>query len=192
MRTIEEIKKRALEERVPIMEDEGIGILTELIQREDITQILEIGSAVGYSAICMASIRPSLKITTIEKDPLRAMKARENIELSGYKEQIELVGMDALRYLPGQMYDLLVIDAAKGANQRFLDRFAPFVRKGGYIAADDVWFHGFVDDPSTIRTKHMRVMVDKIREFRDSFLANPEYESTYYKTGDGMIIARKK
>lgn len=192
MKTIQMIHDDAIAREIPIMKDDGIAYLCDFIQKHKIKNILEIGSAVGYSSICMAMSSDDVHITTIEKDEQRYQEAIDNIHDLGFEQQITCLNMDALEYTPDKLYDLLFIDAAKSSNGRFFDRFTPYLIDNGYVIVDNMYFYGFVDDISQVRTKNLRQLVQKIQRFKTYIMEHPDYDSTYLQTGDGIIIAQKK
>ena len=174
------------------MKDDGIAYLYDFLQKHNIKNVLEIGSAIGFSSICMAMSKDDIHITTIEKDEERYQEAIQNIKDFGKENQITCLNMDALEYVPDRLYDLLFIDAAKSSNGRFFDRFTPYLINGGYVIVDNMYFYGFVDDIGQVRTKNLRQLVQKIQKFKTYIMEHPDYESTYLQTGDGIIIAQKK
>ena len=174
------------------MKDDGIAYLYDFLQQHNIKNVLEIGSAIGFSSICMAMSKDDIHITTIEKDEERYQEAIQNIKDFGKENQITCLNMDALEYIPDRLYDLLFIDAAKSSNGRFFDRFTPYLINGGYVIVDNMYFYGFVDDIGQVRTKNLRQLVQKIQKFKTYIMEHPDYESIYLQTGDGIIIAQKK
>lgn len=190
---IREIKKYALDNKVPIMVDEGIDFLTTFIIKNQITNILEIGSAIGYSAIMMALANPNVKITTIERDRERYLEAVKNVKKIGLEDRITLVFNDALETSVEGKFDLIFIDAAKGQNIRFFEKFEPNLADHGAIITDNIDFHGLVEkDVETIQSRNLRGLIRKIREYIDYLKNNPKYEVELLKIGDGIAIAKKK
>ena len=190
---IREIKKYALDNKVPIMVDEGIDFLTTFIIKNQITNILEIGSAIGYSAIMMALANPNVKITTIERDHERYLEAVKNVKKTGLEDRITLIFNDALETSVEGKFDLIFIDAAKGQNIRFFEKFEPNLTDHGAIITDNIDFHGLVEkDVETIQSRNLRGLIRKIREYIDYLKNNPKYEVELLKIGDGIAIAKKK
>jgi Predicted O-methyltransferase len=192
MNTIEKIRADALERGIPIMKDDGISYLCSFIKEKSIKNVLEIGSAVGYSALCMAKENPEIKIVTIEVDNERYREAIENIQLLDNNAQIECLNMDAREYEPNINFDLVFIDAAKTLNKYFFDKFGESLSREGYIIIDNIYFYGLVDNIESIKKKRLRIMVEKIREFKEYVLKHPDYNATYLQCGDGIIVAQKK
>lgn len=190
---IREIKKYALDNKVPIMVDEGIDFLTTFIIKNQTTNILEIGSAIGYSAIMMALANPNVKITTIERDHERYLEAVKNIKKLGLEDRITLIFNDALETTIEGKFDLVFIDAAKGQNIRFFEKFEPNLTDHGVIITDNIDFHGLVQkDVESIQSRNLRGLIRKIREYIDYLKNNPKYDVEFLKVGDGIAVARKK
>lgn len=190
---IREIKKYALDNKIPIMVDEGIDFLTTFIIKNQTTNILEIGSAIGYSAIMMALANPNVKITTIERDHERYLEAVKNIKKLGLEDGITLIFNDALETTIEGKFDLVFIDAAKGQNIRFFEKFEPNLTDHGVIITDNIDFHGLVQkDVESIQSRNLRGLIRKIREYIDYLKNNPKYDVEFLKVGDGIAVARKK
>lgn len=190
---IREIKKYALDNKVPIMVDEGIDFLTTFIIKNQTTNILEIGSAIGYSAIMMALANPNVKITTIERDRERYLEAVKNVKKMGLEDRITLIFNDALETSIEGKFDLIFIDAAKGQNIRFFEKFESNLTDHGVIITDNIDFHGLVQkDVESIQSRNLRGLIRKIREYIDYLKNNPKYDVEFLKVGDGIAVARKK
>ncbi len=190
---IKNIKKYALENNVPIMQDEGIDFLTTFIIKKQIRSVLEIGSAIGYSAIMMALADPNLKITTIEKDRDRYLEALKNIKEFDLEKQITLVFHDALDANIEGKFDMIFIDAAKGQNIKFFEKYENNLNAGGYILTDNMNFHGLVDKvDAEIESKNLRALVRKIRDYRTFLVNNSNYQVDFLNIGDGIAVAKKE
>ena len=191
MKNLKQLKIEALNNEVPIIEDEALAFIQNLIKENNLRSILEIGSGVGYSALAFCEVDPGIKVVTLEKDAARFSKAKQNL-LELNNSQVELIHVDALTYRSERIFDLLFIDGAKTKNQEFFDLFAKNVSVGGYIVIDDIDLHGFVKDISLVRTKHLRDLVRCIQLFKDNLMNDPNYETSYYPIGDGILVAKKK
>ena len=192
LKEIKEIKKYALENNIPIMQDEGIRFLMDLIVKNNINSVLEIGCAIGYSSIMMASANPKLKITTIERDQTRYMEALKNIKLFELENRITLVFADALETTIDDKFDLIFIDAAKGQNINFFEKYESNLNSNGYIITDNMNFHGLVDkDPEDIESRNLRQLVRKINEYKDYLRQKKGYQVTFLDIGDGLAVVRK-
>ena len=186
------IEKYAEEHNIPIMEKTGIKFLTKYIEENNVKSILEIGSAIGYSAIKMALVNENIKITTIEKDNVRYMEALKNIKDFGLEKRITLIYGDALLLNIEDKYDLIFIDAAKGQYINFFEKYSKNLNKKGVIISDNIDFHGLVNKEERIESKNLRQLVDKIRRYIDFLKENASFETTFYKVCDGVSISRKR
>lgn len=190
---INSLKEYADINDVPIMQDEGIDFLIDFILKNNINSVLEIGSAIGYSAIMMAIANPSLKITTIERDQSRYLEALKNIKAFDLEDRVTLVFNDALDANIEGMFDLIFIDAAKGQNIKFFEKYELNLNDGGYIITDNMNFHGLVDkEPEEIESRNLRQLIRKINEYRDYLTTRDDYDIEVYNIGDGIAVARKK
>ena len=189
---IRDIKKYAIDNKVPIMQDSGIDFLTNFIVKNQINSVLEIGSAIGYSAIMMALSNPNLKITTIERDEERYLEAVKNIKKIGLEDRITLVFRDALDAHIEGTFDMIFIDAAKGQNIKFFEKYESNLASDGYIITDNMNFHGLVDKiDDEIPSRNLRSLVRKIREYRTFLQNNQNYKVDFLDIGDGIAIAKK-
>lgn len=188
-----EIEKYAKENNVPIIEKESIAYIMQYIKENNIKNILEIGSAIGYSSILMASVDPSITITTIERDETRYMECLKNIKKCELDKRINVVYQDALEVnLTGVSYDLIFIDAAKGQYTKFFEKFKYFLSKKGTIITDNLKFHGYVGKSSTIESKNLRQLVSKIEGYIDFLKNNDEFTTEILDIGDGIGISKRK
>lgn len=191
---IEKIKKYALENNVPIIEEDGKKFLCELIEVNRLNNILEIGSAIGYSAIVMASLSNNIFVSTIERDEQRYNVAKKNISETGLSHQIEIFLADALEFDESKLsikYDLLFIDAAKAQSQKFLEKYIDSLKKDGLILIDNINFHGFANGTRETNNRNTKQLVRKINRFKDWLATNNDYVSEYYDIGDGILVARR-
>lgn len=189
---IREIKAYALDHKVPIMVDQGIDFLTTFVIKHQIKNVLEIGSAIGYSAIMMALANPNLKITSIERDEERYLEALKNIKKLNLENRITLIFKDALDVSLDNQFDLIFIDAAKGQNIKFFEKFEKNLAEHGFIITDNIGFHGYVDkDESEIKSRNLRSLVRKIKQYITFLKENKNYKTTFHKTGDGIAVSEK-
>lgn len=192
---VKEIRKNALDKNIPIMQDEGIEFLLNFIKSNNIENILEVGTAVGYSAIRMASISPLIKVTSIERDSTRYMEAVKNIAKEHLEDRITLIFKDAIdvEFDKNTKFDLIFIDAAKGKNTDFFQKFQKYLKLNGYIITDNLKFHGCVDKPlEEIESRNVRGLVRKIRSYIEFLKSNEEFETEFYDVGDGVSVSRRK
>ena len=189
---LKEIEDYARENNVPIMMKEGIQYLCNYIKENKIKRILEIGSAIGYSAIRMALVSDDIKVVTIEKDINRYNIAVDNIKKFNLDGQIEIILDDALNTNVSGEFDLIFIDASKGNNINFFKKYSANLSKYGIIITDNLFFHGLVTDESLIKTKNQRGIVRKIKEFTQFLDSNLEFVTEYVSVGDGISISKRK
>lgn len=188
-----EMEQYAKEKNVPIIEKDSIAYIMKYIKAKNVKNILEIGSAIGYSAILMASASPEVKVTTIERDEIRYMECLKNVKRCGLDKEINVVFQDALEVnLTGVSYDLIFIDAAKGQYKKFFEKFQYFLAPGGVIITDNLKFHGYVGKKETIDSKNLRGIVDKIESYIDFLKTNEEFETEFIDVGDGISVSRRK
>ncbi|HHY72917.1 MAG TPA: O-methyltransferase [Bacillus bacterium] len=190
-----EIEKYAKEHRIPIMELVGMESMLQFLKLLQPKVILEIGTAIGYSAIRMAKALPNAQITTIERDKIRYDKAIENIAAMNLQEQITVIFGDALetkeqvsQYGP---FDCIFIDAAKGQYMRFFELYSALLNHHGVIFSDNVLFRGFVAKANVEEKRHQS-LVDKIKGYNKWLMNHPEFETTILTVGDGIAISRKR
>lgn len=182
----------AKEYNIPIMQKDGILYLINYIKDNNITNILEIGSAIGYSAIMMASIDENKHVTTIEKDEERYNIAKVNIKKYNLEDRITIIYGDATVKEIDGLYDLIFIDAAKGKNILFFEKFKNNLKDDGTIITDNLSFHGLVEDESKINTKNQMGIVNKIKKFIEFLDNNKEFITTYIPVGDKIAISKRR
>lgn len=189
---IKEIKKYALENKVPIMVDRGIDFLTRFIVDHQVENILEVGTAIGYSAIMMALSSPNVKITTIEREQERYMEAVKNIKKFGLEDRITLIFNDALDVEVDGTFDLIFLDAAKGQNIRFFEKFEKNLTEHGTIITDNMNFHGLVNQEEESMSRNLRGLIRKIKDYEEFLKNNENYDVKFLTIGDGIAIAHHK
>lgn len=188
---LEKLEYYAKEHHIPIMEKDGIEFLTNYIKENNIKNILEIGSAIGYSAIKMALIDPSIHIITIERDEKRYEEAISNINDFKLHNQIELIYSDAFDVELNQKFDLIFIDAAKSQYTKFFQKFEKNLNPNGVIISDNLNFHGYTHQKERIQSKNLRQMVRKINEYITFLEENKQFETTIYEIGDGVGVSKR-
>lgn len=190
---LKEIQIYAEENNVPIMTNDGITFLTNYIIKYKVQKILEVGTAIGYSAIMMALANPEAEITTIERDEKRYLEAIKNIKKFGLEDRINLIYKDAFDVNINEEFDLIFIDAAKAQNTKFFEKFEKNLKNTGTIITDNMNFHGLVDkDPSEIESRNLRALLRKVRDYKKFLEENEKYETEFYDIGDGIAVSRLK
>jgi len=188
---IEQIEEYAKNNNVPIMQKDGINFLTQYIKDNNIKNILEIGAAIGYSAIKMALVDPSIKVTTIERDIDRYNKAVENIKAFNLENRINIILGDALETNINDKFDLIFIDAAKSQYIKFFEKYEINLKQNGVIITDNLSFHGLVEDDSKITNRNTKQLVRKIRNYIEFLKNNKNFDTIFYSIGDGVAISKK-
>lgn len=190
---IREMKQYAEVNNVPIMVDEGIDFLTTFILKNHVKNVLEIGTAIGYSAIMMALVDPNLKITTIERDEIRYLEALKNVKAFDLENRITLIYNDAFNVKLDEKFDLIFIDAAKAQNIKFFEMFERNLEYRGVIITDNLKFHGLVDKKEEeIKSKNLRSLVRKIKDYIDYLKTNEKYNTEFFEVGDGISVSKRK
>lgn len=188
---LERIKKKALEEHIPIIMDDTLKVVGDLLNKINPKFILEIGTAIGYSAMCFSKyIVDNGLIDTIEREHDRVEEAKKNIELVGVSEKINIIEGDAVEVLPtiNKKYDVIFIDAAKGKYPFFLKEALRLVKKDGYIIADNILYKGYV--MSDYNKHKQRTAVRNLREYIAEITENPTLETEILEVGDGLAITK--
>ena len=190
---IKRIKTFAKEENIPIMQDDGMEFLTSFIEKKQIKNILEVGTAIAYSAIMMANVNKDIHVTTIERDETRYMEALKNIKKCHLEDRITLIFNEALNVDINDKYDLIFIDAAKGKNIDFFNKFEKNLKDFGYIITDNMGFHGYVEmNEEEIPSKNILGIVRKIKDYIYFLENNMTYKTVIYKIGDGIAVTERR
>lgn len=188
---IQKMEQYAKEHNVPIMLPDGIEFLLEYIKESNCRQILEIGTAIGYSAIRMCSVHPDIHVTTIERDEERYQIAIQNIKNCSLEERIDVILQDALEVNLTKQYDLIFIDAAKSQYIKFFEKFENNLKKGGVIVSDNLNFHGLTHTKEPIESRNVRGLVRKLNLYIDFLKENTKFNTQFYEIGDGVSISMK-
>ena len=192
---LKEMESYANKHHVSIVDPEVGQLLSLLVSMQKPTNILEIGTAIGYSTICMARSLDNndSKITTIELLPQRVLKARENFEKAGVSEKIEIITGDVKEeiYNLKDTYDFVFLDAAKGQYPLFLELASKLTKPGTLIVADNVLINGWVVDLK-FPEKRKKTMVHRMRKFLEELKDNDNYISSIIPLGDGVGLMWRK
>lgn len=190
---LQTIKQKALEEHIPIIMDDTLEIVDKILTKLKPERILEIGTAVGYSAMCFSEyLSTNGKIDTIERDEERVKQAKENIKKVGVENKINILEGDAVEILPTleETYDMIFIDAAKGKYPFFLKEALRMLAKDGIILADNILYKGYV--MSDYNKHKQRTAVRNLREYIAEVTSNPNLETQILEIGDGLAITKRK
>lgn len=192
-RELEKIKEKALEEHIPIIMDDTLEVIAKYLKKIKPNRILEIGAAVGYSAMCFSNfLAPNGVIDTIERDEERIKQAKINFKNVEVEDKINLYEGDAVEILPtlNQKYDVVFIDAAKGKYPFFLKESLRMIKKDGVIFADNILYKGYV--MSDYNKHKQRTAVRNLREYIKEVSENPNLETEILEVGDGLAISKIK
>lgn len=189
---IKEIREYAEKNNVPIMMDDGLKYLINYINKNQVKSVLEIGTAIGYSAIMMALSNESLSITTIERDEKRYLEALKNIKKLNLENRITLVFNDALDVNITEKFDLVFIDAAKAQSIKFFEKFEKNLNQDGTIITDNIKFHGLVNKKEEeIESRNLRALVRKVKNYIEFLRTNERYKTEFLDIGDGISVSKK-
>ncbi|MGI6771335.1 MAG: O-methyltransferase [Acholeplasmataceae bacterium] len=181
------LKEFAIKNDVPIINDEGLAFLLELITKYNVKHILEIGTAIGYSAINMANL--DTKIITVERDYFMYNEALKNIKEADLEENIQVLYADALEVEINHTFDLIFIDAAKAQYQKFFEKFKFNLNPQGIIVCDNLNFHNL--DINEV-SRGTRQLLKKIQKFKDFLKENEEFDTIIYDIGDGISVSKRR
>ena len=190
---LKKIKEKALEEYIPIIMDDTLEVVSKILTEVKPKRILEIGTAVGYSAMCFSEyLDENGKIDTIERDKERIKEAKVNIKKVGVEDKINIYEGDAVEILPtlNEKYDIIFIDAAKGKYPFFLKEALRMLSNKGVILADNILYKGYV--MSDYNKHKQRTAVRNLREYIKEVSENPNLETEILEVGDGLAISRIK
>ncbi len=186
---IKEMEEYAILNNIPIMVKDTIKYINEIIEDYVVKDILEIGTAIGYSTIMFAKNK-DVKITSIERDELRYNLAEENVKKSKLNN-IKLIYGDALSIELINKYDLIIIDAAKSQNINFFEKYKENLRSQGVIIIDNMNFHGLVHSSNKIESRNLRQMVSKLEKFLDYIDSQEDFNVEHLDIGDGIVVCVK-
>lgn len=183
----EDVYLYAKDNHVPIIDADALNAVKQYIKIKGVKRILEIGTAIGYSAMHFASVSEEIKLTTIEKDPYSYELAKSNIENSPYNDRIELILGDAKEVeLGNKRFDFLFIDASKGNNQFFFDKYKEYLTDDALIIVDNIFIRGLIVEDE-VANKNKRKLRDKVRTFNQT-MKDSEYSTSFLNIGDGLLV----
>ena len=190
---LEKIKEKALNDHIPIIMDDTLEVMEKYLKEEKPKRMLEIGTAVGYSAICFTDfLSEDGVIDTIEREHERVIEAKENIKKAEVEEKINIFEGDAVEILPtlNNKYDAVFIDAAKGKYPFFLKEALRMINPNGIIFADNILYKGYV--LSDYNKHKQRTAVRNLREYIKEVSENPDLETEILEVGDGLAVSKIK
>ncbi len=200
---LSDLKEESIKNGIPIIKDDVENKIIEVIRENNIKNILEIGSATGYSSIVFANINDDIRVVTIEKDKKRYLEAKANISNFNLDNRIKIYNNDAnellieedfikeyKEFLETNKFDMLFIDGAKGQYLDFIIKGEKHIKKGGYIIADNVLFRGYV--LGEYKEKKYRTAVNRLKRFLLVVTDQEKYETEIYYLDDGLSISKIK
>lgn len=191
-KSLKMIEDEARKRGIPLILDDGMDFMLDYIYKNNVKSILEIGSAIGWSSMKMALVSSDISVVTIEKDTYRYNEALCNINDMNLGSRISIYNMDACEFETDKKFDLIFIDASKGKNKLFFEKFCNNLTEKGVIITDNLSFHGLVQDDSLIKTKNQRGLVNKIKDYISFLENNTKYVTEFINIGDGISISKKK
>lgn len=190
-----EMENEAVNNRIPVMESVSIEVMLQIMKLQNPSKILEIGTAIGYSAIRMAKTLPEAHIYTVERNEEMYKKARTFIQKARLDQQISVLFGDALdieeKVKGSAPFDIVFIDAAKAQYERFFRMYSDSLAENGLVITDNVLFRGLVAIEA-IDSKRLQKLARRIDSYNKWLAANDEYETVFYPVGDGMAVSRKR
>ncbi|MFT8870960.1 MAG: O-methyltransferase [Sporolactobacillus sp.] len=197
----EDERLRQMEEQaravyIPIMHPPAIALIQQMIHWTHAKRILELGTAIGYSAIRMRlAAGQAAHVTSVERDAEMISEAQKNIAAFGFADAIHIIHGDALTVqtlaAANAPYDLLVIDAAKGQYEKLFQQYSTLVRAGGIVITDNVLFHGLICEVDQIKKRSLNNLVRKIDEFNHFLAEQPNFDTVFLTVGDGLALSTK-
>lgn len=187
-----EMRKYAADHNIPIIEDSGLETVLQFLKLKKPKQILEIGSAIGYWSTMIAR-HTGAEIVTIERDDKHYEKACEYLAKSKVSESIHIYQADALAFdvslLQDKSFDVIFIDAAKSAYQRFFEKYEPFLANDGLVISDNLLFHGHIFTDKKDLSNNLRDLTRKIKTYSTWLADHPNYETIFLPLGDGIAFS---
>lgn len=191
-----EMEKYAKENHVPIMQLAGMESLIHLLSLQGPKTLLELGTAIGYSSMRIATKLTSANIVTIERDVDKANLAKNYIERGKLQDRIEVIIGDALEIsneiFKEQKFDAIFIDAAKGQYKKFFEKYAPLLNDRGVIYCDNLLLNGLSELPMSEVPRRKRTMVRNQHHFTQWLMNHPDYDTAFLPVGDGMLVSIKR
>ena len=184
---------------VPIIGDDSLMTVLSIMKAKNVKKILEIGTAIAYSAISFVSDDHERTVDTIERNEIMYKEALKNIKEAGFENNINVIFNDALEVDTTSFkkeYDVIFIDAAKAQYQKFFKKYIPFLKDDGIVITDNILFHGCVEElvlnETTELSKNVKNMAKKLDVYNNYLSTLDEYKTYYLNIGDGLAITVKQ
>lgn len=189
----EDLRKYAEKNNVPIIKRDSLVLIQAILKMINAKTMLEIGTAIGYSALSFVCNKEDLYIDTIERNEQMYQEALKNVKMLSKEQSVNIIFQDALEVDNNKLkkYDVIFIDAAKAQYQKFFDKYSPLLNDNGIILTDNIVFHGCVENQENL-SKNVRSMVKKIDNFNHYLNTLDDYVTYYIDSGDGLAITMRK
>lgn len=189
---LENLKKYANENHIPIISDSGCDFLLDFLGKIKPNNILEIGTAVGYSGSLILKTLPSASLVTVEKNENFVHFAKQTFEKVNVYDRVTQIHDDAYNFIKNteDKYDFVFLDGPKGQYLKYYPYIKKLLKTGGYIFVDNIYFHNLVLGPEFVKHK-LRTIVVNLRKFIDFIQHDSEVKVTFYEIGDGIAIINK-
>ena len=185
----QEVFEYAVEHRVPIIDSDALTLLKQIIQITKSKKILEIGTAIGYSGLHMLNVNEDVMLTTIEKNEESYNIAKNNFKAYNVSERVTQILGDAKEVEINDTFDLMFIDASKGNNLLFFEKFSELLSEDGIVVVDNILLRGQIVD-NNLESKNRIKLRDKVQKFNEYIYEN--YPSaSFLNIGDGLLIINK-
>ncbi|HHS2927625.1 TPA: O-methyltransferase [Staphylococcus argenteus] len=191
---IEVLRDFAITNEVPIVDRLTLDLIKQLIRMNKVKNILEIGTAIGYSSMQFALLSNDIHVTTIERNETMIKYAKQNFADFKLGNQIRLIEGNALEQFENvndKVYDMIFIDAAKAQSKKFFEIYTPLLKQQGLVITDNVLYHGFVSDIGIVRSRNVRQMVKKVQDYNEWLIQQPGYTTNFLNIDDGLAISIK-
>lgn len=196
---LKELYKIGMMNDVPIIGDDSLMTVLSIMKAKNVKKILEIGTAIAYSAISFVSDDHERTVDTIERNEIMYKEALKNIKEAGFENNINVIFNDALEVDTTSFkkeYDVIFIDAAKAQYQKFFEKYIPFLKNDGIVITDNILFHGCVEElvlnETTELSKNVKNMAKKLDVYNNYLSTLDEYKTYYLNIGDGLAITVKQ
>ncbi|HLR52003.1 MAG TPA: O-methyltransferase [Candidatus Avamphibacillus sp.] len=193
---VKDLQRQAKIDHVPIMDPVSMQFVMQLIRLNKPKRILEIGTAIGYSALRMLEANPESSIFTIEKDEARYEQAVNNIKKYDLNKKVKIIYGDASEVMENELpkterFDCVFIDAAKGQYKSYFNLADKLLEENGFIIADNVLFKGYIANANDDHPRRYRKLIKKLKEFNEWISNLPSYRTSIVPIGDGVAISYK-
>lgn len=192
---LDQLRAFAETHQVPIVDQLSLDLIKQIIRIHQPTEILELGTAIGYSSMQFASVSSDIHVTTIERNEDMIAHAKKHFEQFQYTDQIRLIEADAAQAFSkvnDRTYDMIFIDAAKAQSQKFFELYSPLLKDGGVIITDNLLYHGFVANIDIVRSRNVKQMVRKVQKFNQWLSEQSDFKTNFINMDDGLAISIKE